>query len=246
MPIMYEIMYSHLQKVDEDWIVEISKKLLNQDETNDILTSLQLIEVAAPSLSPKLHKTLFQLLPKLCILLKHPLKAIRSLAARCMSTLALLDSTEVLTLVMDRVIPLLATIENAIIREGSAEAIACIVNKLQFQIVPYVVLLIVPLLGRMSDPDQSVRLLSTNCFATLIQLMPLDGISPDTKELSPHLKLRKLKDKEFLEYLFAPKTIPDFKVISFVWNIKHAINLTLLSDPNTNQCGASKLSTSRS
>ena len=40
--------------------------------------------------------------------------------------------------------------------------------------VPYIVLLIVPVLGRMADQDSSVRLMATHCFATLIRLMPLD------------------------------------------------------------------------
>ena len=41
-------------------------------------------------------------------------------------------------------------------------------------IVPYVVLLVVSVLGRMSDQDNDVRLLATQCFATLVSLMPLE------------------------------------------------------------------------
>ena len=41
-------------------------------------------------------------------------------------------------------------------------------------IVPYIVLLVVPLLGRMSDQVDSIRLTATQCFATLIRLMPLE------------------------------------------------------------------------
>lgn len=61
----------------------------------------------------------------------------------------------------------------------------------------------------MSDPDESVRLMSTHCFATLIQLMPLDS---NKKIASKELQERKTRDREFLEYLFCPKTIPDFKI----------------------------------
>ena len=39
-------------------------------------------------------------------------------------------------------------------------------------------------IGRMSDPNEEVRLLCTNCFATLIQLMPLDGAIPELYQLS--------------------------------------------------------------
>ncbi len=49
-----------------------------------------------------------------------------------------------------------------------------LVETLGLDIVPYIVLLVVPVMGRMSDQDPSVRLLSTHCFASLIRLMPLE------------------------------------------------------------------------
>ncbi len=49
-----------------------------------------------------------------------------------------------------------------------------LVEGLGVDIVPYIVLLVVPVMGRMSDQDQSVRLLATQCFASLIRLMPLE------------------------------------------------------------------------
>lgn len=212
-PIIWELMFDKITKIDENYIQKLADEVISASDTNSFLLSLQLIEVAAPVLNKKLHADLFVLLPKLCILLKHPFSAVRHMASRCVATLAQIDPPRVMTVVINEVVPMLSMIENIVNREGSAEVIACIVNRLQFQIVPYVVLLVVPLLGRMSDPNVSVRLISTHCFATLIQLMPLDGLMPDIKtELTEDLKTRKLKDKEFLEYLFSPKTIPDFKV----------------------------------
>ncbi len=38
----------------------------------------------------------------------------------------------------------------------------------------YVVLLLMPVLGRMSDQLQEVRLMATRCFGNLINLMPLE------------------------------------------------------------------------
>ena len=49
-----------------------------------------------------------------------------------------------------------------------------IVEQLGLSIVPYIVLLMVPVLGRMADQDPSVRLMATHCFAALIRLMPLE------------------------------------------------------------------------
>lgn len=48
----------------------------------------------------------------------------------------------------------------------------------------------------MSDPDEAIRLISTHCFATLIQLMPLDGahhanaIASKVSEANFYVKLK--------------------------------------------------------
>lgn len=206
-------MFDVLMKVDERLIQKLIREKIDPEESNTILTSLQLLEVSSPHLHKNLHELLFSALSKFCLLIQHPLKAIRHMASRCLATLASINAKLVMVLVINELIPLLSQIESSINREGAIEAITCIVNKLQFKIVPYVVLLIVPILGRMSDQNRAVRLISTNCFATLIQLMPLDGLTPDLKDdLTPDLKERKMKDKEFLDYLFRPKSIPDFKM----------------------------------
>ena len=44
-------------------------------------------------------------------------------------------------------------------------------------VIPYIVLLIVPVLGRMSDQNADVRTMATHCFATLIRLLPLEVIA---------------------------------------------------------------------
>lgn len=45
---------------------------------------------------------------------------------------------------------------------------------LDIKILPYVIFLVVPVLGRMSDSDDEVRLVATNTFATLVKLVPLE------------------------------------------------------------------------
>lgn len=213
LPSLWDLTFNAVMKIDEQYIRQILRQVIQSDETNNILISLQLIEIASPHLHIDLHADTFACLPKLCLLIQHPLKAIRHMAARCLATLSLIDTQKVMVTLINSLIPLLGQIENPINREGVIEAMTCIVHKMQFSIVPYIVLLIVPVLGRMSDQDQAVRLLATSCFATLIQLMPLDGHSRDVQEnLSDELRLRKMKDREFLDYLFRPKSIPDYKV----------------------------------
>lgn len=55
---------------------------------------------------------------------------------------------------------------------------AGVMEQLDVDIVPYIVLLVVPVLGRMSDPSDSIRFMATQCFATLIRLLPLEVRAP--------------------------------------------------------------------
>lgn len=64
----------------------------------------------------------------------------------------------------------------------------------------------------MSDQNQPVRLMATHCFATLIQLMPLDGGVPEPPNLTPELAKQKARERKFLEQLFNPKSIENYKV----------------------------------
>lgn len=112
-----------------------------------------------------------------------------------------------------QVLPKLGATDCDIDRQGAVEAIACIVDSLRFNIIPYVVLLVVPLLGRMSDQNISVRLMGTHSFATLVQLMPLDGGVPEPPSLKDStLNAERNKEREFLQQLLSPSTIPDYKI----------------------------------
>jgi TATA-binding protein-associated factor len=70
----------------------------------------------------------------------------------------------------------------------------------------------IPATGRMSDQDASVRMMATHCFATLIQLIPLDGAVPEPPELTASLGQKRDEQRRFLEQLFNPSSIEDYKV----------------------------------
>lgn len=86
-------------------------------------------------------------LPQLCQLLTHTYSAVRHMAARCIGALAALSSFPVMEQVVARVLPLLGAVHHDTYRQGAMEAIMCIIERLQTNIIPYVVILIVPLLG---------------------------------------------------------------------------------------------------
>lgn len=49
-----------------------------------------------------------------------------------------------------------------------------IVDQLSLKCIPYLVLMVVPVLGRMTDQDLSIQMMASQCFASLIKLMPLE------------------------------------------------------------------------
>lgn len=49
-----------------------------------------------------------------------------------------------------------------------------IVQKLDIKALPYVIFMIVPVLGRMSDSDDDIRSTATNTFASLVKMVPLE------------------------------------------------------------------------
>jgi len=54
------------------------------------------------------------------------------------------------------------------------------VNRLDIKALPYIIFLVVPILGRMSDSNDEIRSTSTNIFASLVKMIPLEvGRDPD-------------------------------------------------------------------
>ena len=49
-----------------------------------------------------------------------------------------------------------------------------IVELLDAKALPYIIFFIVPVLGRMSDPDDDLRYLATNTFASLVKMVTLE------------------------------------------------------------------------
>lgn len=132
----------------QDEATLLQMKSVDYTAAHELITCLQLVEVMSPHIHESIVKRLFNLLPHLTQLLRHPLKAIRHMSSRCLATLSMIDPAKVMSVIVDKGIELLQAIERSIDRQGASEAIACIVNKLQFKIVPYVILLVVPLLGK--------------------------------------------------------------------------------------------------
>jgi len=155
----------------------------------------------ATSLHPSLQEKLVELLDPLRQVLQYPFTALRHMVSRLLGVLSKIITQHTMQFFIERILPLLDTSDNLVCRQGAVEAISHIIDNLGINILPYIVLLIVPLLGRMSDQEDSVRLTATNCFATLIRYMPLEAGIPDPPEMPKTLIEQKQKERKFLEQL---------------------------------------------
>ncbi len=54
-----------------------------------------------------------------------------------------------------------------------------ILERVGLGVLCYVVLLLMPVLARMSDQEDSVRMMASRCFAMLVNLMPLEVSVPE-------------------------------------------------------------------
>uniref|UniRef100_A0A4W5R8G9 B-TFIID TATA-box binding protein associated factor 1 n=1 Tax=Hucho hucho TaxID=62062 RepID=A0A4W5R8G9_9TELE len=178
----------------------------------ELVNSLQVLEVTAVAMAPELKPLLLEHLPHLFTCLQHPYTAVRHMAARCVGVLSKIATMETMHLFLERVLPWLGCIEDGTKQEGAIEAMACVMEQLDVDIVPYIVLLVVPVLGRMSDSSDSVRFMATQCFATLIRLLPLEAGIPDPPTMSDDLIRQKARERHFMEQLLDSRKLENYKI----------------------------------
>ncbi|WVW85765.1 hypothetical protein I302_107803 [Kwoniella bestiolae CBS 10118] len=164
----------------------------------DCLTSLRLI---VPQLDPSLHRQLQTLLPPVIAALQSTFAVIRHTAAKCLAAMCDVMLNEGMKKVVDDIVPLVGDATRVSSRQGAVEAIHHIIKVLDIKALPYVLFLIVPILGRMSDPDEHVRLLSTSSFASLVKMVPLEAGIPDPEGFSPELLAKRDEERKFLMQL---------------------------------------------
>lgn len=140
-------------------------------------------------LLPKLHTALVTELRSIYTYnveaLQCQFSVIRFAAARCFAGMCKADPSSGMRFMIESVLPMVADQHQLRRRQGAIECIyrmSCLskvitvdlVTTLDSEILPYVIFLIVPVMGRMSDSNTDVRLLATETFATLVKLVPLE------------------------------------------------------------------------
>ncbi|EPQ58588.1 SNF2 chromatin remodeling protein [Gloeophyllum trabeum ATCC 11539] len=167
----------------------------------DVIDSLSVIETVVPSLHEELWQRIIDIFPNIIMALRSKFAIIRQSAARCFATICDVMPMQGMKYVIENVIPLLGDDVVPSNRQGATELMYHIVQKLDIKALPYVLFMIVPVLGRMSDPDDEVRATATNTFASLVKMVPLEAGLPDPPGFSEELLKRREQERQFLTQL---------------------------------------------
>ncbi|KAL4065257.1 hypothetical protein J3A83DRAFT_4375778 [Scleroderma citrinum] len=187
--------------------------LMEKQYGQDVIDSLSVLEAAVPTLHSDLWPKVAELFPPMAIALRSRYAIIRQCAARCFATVCDVMTSDSMRFVIENIIPLIGDAVVLSNRQGATEAIYHIVQKLDMKTLPYVIFLIVPVLGRMSDPDDDIRSAATNTFASLVKMVPLEAGLPDPPKFPDELLKRREDERQFLTQLLGggkvePYTIP--------------------------------------
>ncbi|KAH8595680.1 putative helicase mot1 [Bisporella sp. PMI_857] len=176
------------------------------------IDGLSVVRTLTPKLHKNLHSFVISLVPLIIKALHSELSVFRYMAAKCLATICSVITVEGMTMLVENVLPSIKDVGDLKLRQGAIEAVYHLIHVMADDILPYVIFLIVPVLGRMSDSDTDVRLIATTTFATLVKLVPLEAGIPDPPGLSQELLKGRDKERTFIGQLLDPHKIEPFEV----------------------------------
>ncbi|EEP77218.1 hypothetical protein UREG_02067 [Uncinocarpus reesii 1704] len=187
-----------------------------KDPTNELgqetVDGLSTLRALAPKFHPGIYPWVIELMPLVVKALQCELSVIRYAAAKCFATLCSVMSVEGMTMLVEKVLPSINNALDVNCRQGAIECIYHLIHVMEEKILPYVVFLIVPVLGRMSDSDNDVRLLATTAFATLVKLVPLEAGIPDPPGLSDELLKGRDRERKFMAQMLDVRKVEPFEI----------------------------------
>ncbi|KAK7736228.1 TATA-binding protein-associated factor mot1 [Cytospora paraplurivora] len=178
----------------------------------EIVDAMSVIRTMTPTIDPALHPFIMQMVPLVIKALHSELSVFRYMAAKCMATICSVITVEGITALVEQVLPSINNPVDLHFRQGATETIYHLIAVMGDAILPYVVFLIVPVLGRMSDSDNEIRLIATTSFATLVKLVPLEAGIPDPPGLSQELLKGRDRERTFISQLLDPKKVEPFQL----------------------------------
>lgn len=177
-----------------------------------VVDGLSTVRTMVASFHPALRPFVLGLLPPLLRALHSQLAVFRYAAAKCLATICSVVPLEGMTFLVEKVLPAVSNPVDVVCRQGGVECIYHLLHVMEDEILPYVVFLIVPVLGRMSDSDNDVRLLATTAFATLVKLVPLEAGIPDPPGFSEALLKERESERTFIAQMLDVHKVEPFQI----------------------------------
>ena len=181
------------------------------DSGQEVIDGLSTLRALVPTMHTNLYPFVIKLMPLVARALRSPLSAFRYAAAKCFATICSVLRIEGMTMLVEHVLPH-ASSDNLSCRQGAIELIYHLISVMEDSILPYVIFLLVPVLGRMSDTDDDVRLIATTTFATLVKLVPLEAGIPDPPGFPETLLKGRERERKFISQMLDPKKVEPFEL----------------------------------
>lgn len=193
---------------------ELPAKISEEDGVfgQAVVDAFSTLRALVGSLHPDVRGFVKELLPLIAKALQSRLYVLRYVAAKCFATICSVMSVEGITMLVESVLPTIGDGGNVHGRQGAIECIYHLIHVMEDAILPYVIFLITPVLGRMSDSDNDVRLLATTSFATLVKLVPLESGIPDPPGLPESLLKGRDRERKFVAQMLDAKKVEPFEI----------------------------------
>ena len=183
----------------------------NPELGQSVVDGLSILRALVPTMHPKLHTLIVGLMPMIVKALRSQLSVFRYAAAKCFATICSVMRVDAMTMLVEHALPL-ANSDDLRCRQGAIELVYHLIHVMEDSILPYVIFLIVPVLGRMSDPDSDVRLIATTTFATLVKLVPLEAGIPDPPGFPEALLKGRDRERKFISQMLDFKKVEPFEL----------------------------------
>lgn len=175
-----------------------------------VIDALGISRALLPKLNKSLYPTIVESLPLLIPGLHSDFSVFRYSSAKYFATICSVIPAKAFTFLVKSILPMLNNAGGVRERQGAIETIYHISATMGSDILPYVVFLIVPVLGRMSDSDPDVRILATTTFASIIKLVPLEAGIPDPEDMPQELLEGRDRERDFIQQMMDPTKIKPF------------------------------------
>lgn len=178
----------------------------------EVVDAMSTLRALVAALDPALHSWVLELLQDVASALQSKLAVLRYTAAKCFASVCSVITVQGFTMLVEKVLPAINNAHEVVYRQGAIECIYHLIQVMGDGILPYVIFLLVPVLGRMSDSDGGVRLIATTAFATLVKLVPLEAGIPDPPGLPQTMLEGRDRERKFIEQMLDPKKVEPFEI----------------------------------